>query len=485
MAISEKRHPKALPFLFLTEMWERFGFYVVQGMLVLYMSQSMGFSDDKSYTIFGTFSALAYIAPMVGGLLADRLLGYKMAIGWGGILLSIGYAMISLPWSNGFYLALGTIIVSNGLFKPNISSLLGSLYKPGDSLRDSGFTLFYIGINLGVLLAGLSSGILKNHFGWHVSFALASIGLLIGLSTFIAGIKWGDMKYESHLTQIKNRWVTKPLLIFYCLISIILISFLLQSMTLAKWLLPFVGIFLLFFIFYLAYTQDEIYKKRLMILNVLVISAIIFWMIYLQMFFSATLFIDRLIDKQVFNITIPTTAFYTLESLFIILLGPLFAWSWQSLNQTNRNPSPLIKFIVGIIFAGLGCLVLSMSTYFYNINNLVSPLWIVFSYLFITIGELLLSPIGLSAVTLLSPPRLTGMMMGIWFVSLGFGGQFAGLLAKLSNVPESLSSDPQAQLLIYRHAFFDYAILAFVVASFLFVLQRFLRRILVNDVGSY
>lgn len=475
-----RRHPKALPYLFLTEMWERFGFYTVQGMLVLYMTKAFGFSDDQSYTIAGMFTSLAYISPMIGGFIADRLLGFKLSIILGGIFLSAGYATLATLITPLFYVGLAIIIVGNGLFKPNISSLLGALYKPGDFARDSGFTIFYIGINIGSLLSGIS-GTIQMHFGWHLVFALASMGLLIGLVIFFAGIKWGDMHYSTdHLLKNVSRFLQKPWIIFYCLVTIAIVSLLLKNSILGKWLLPAVGIILLFFMFILAFRQKPDDRNRLITLNILIISSVIFWMLFWQIFFSANLFIDRIIDKNIFGITVPTTLFYTLESVFIILLGPMFAWSWQTLDRNQKNPSPFSKFILAIILVGLGFLTLTISTYFPNSNHLVNPLWIVLSYLLITIGELLLSPIGLAAVTSLSPTHLTGMMMGIWFAALGFGGQFGGLLAKISSIPDNIK-DSLAQLPIYRMAFFDYTCIALGVGAALFFLQFIFRSVVSGD----
>lgn len=470
---SKQKHPKALPYLFLTEMWERFGFYVVQGMLVLFMTKSYGFSDDKSYTILGVFSALAYIAPMIGGLIADRLLGFKQAIIWGGVFLCSGYAFLAVSGPHNFYFALATIIVGNGLFKPNISSLLGTLYAPGDTARDAGFTIFYVGINLGALLAGVSSGFIKDHFGWHTGFALASVGLLIGLFTFMLGVKWGGI--QLHVALKKHRFLTTPWLMIYCLAAIPLIGMTLRSSFIGKWLLPVVGIFLLFFVFFLAYKQNPRDRNRLITLNILIIASIIFWMIWMQIFFSANLFIDRLVNKEVFGFHVPTTVFYALESVFVILLGPIFAGVWQSLSEHDKSSSPFLKFVFAIFFAGLGFLTLAFSTFYPDSQHLVNPLWIVLSYFLITTGELLLSPIGLSAVTMLSPPHLTGMMMGIWFVALGFGGAFAGWLAKFSSIPES-AKDAISQLPIYRAAFFHYALLAFAVAIVLFIIQILVKK---------
>ena len=471
-----RRQPRGLPYLFLTEMWERFGFYVVQGMLILYLTEAFGFSDDKSFTIQGVFTALAYIAPMIGGLLADRFLGFKTAIIWGGFFLITGYAMLALPWTSVFYPALATIIIGNGLFKPNISSLLGMLYKPDDPARDSGFTIFYVGINIGVLLAGFSSGAIKNHFGWHAGFGLASAGLILGLCIFSIGIKLNAIKYKA--SRLKRKKFFSPQWLFlYCVLSIGIISYWLQSSVLGNWLLPIAGIVMLFYLFILAYRQKPQYRNRLILLNFLILSSIVFWTLFLQLFMSANLFIDRLVNKDILGITIPTTAFYAIEGIFVILLGPFLAMSWQVLNQSARNPTPFIKFIIATVIIGLGFVVLGVSTYFTDSAHMVSPWWILLSYFLITIGEMLLSPIGLSAITILSPPHLMGMMMGVWFVALGFGGMFAGLLAKLSSVPENVT-DVVSQLAIYRVAFFDYAYLAFGVAVVLFVLQWGLRKIL-------
>lgn len=473
MNITPAHHPKVLPFLFLTEMWERFGFYIAQGLLVLYMTRFYGFSDDMSYTISGIFAGLVYISPFIGGFLADKLLGFKTAIIWGGLFLIFGYALLALSSiSTLFYPALATIIVGNGLLKPNISSLLGTQYSADDPRRDSGFTIFYIGINIGAMLSGLS-GYVRNAYGWQTTFALASAGMIIGLIVFFIGIKY--IKNTRPLKPISRR--QKYQLFFYCLLAIIGASFLLKINTLANWLLPIAGIVLLIFLVVLTIQQDAESRKRMIVLNTLIISSIVFWMLFLQLFNSANLYVDRLVDKNLFGIHLTTTVFYASESVFIILLGPLFAWSWQTLGRNQMNPSPVTKFVFGIFFAGLGFLVLAASTLFPNSENLINPLWIFFSYLLITIGELLLSPIGLSAVTMLAPTHLIGMMMGIWFVATGFGGIFAGWIAKLSSVPDAAAPIAE-KLAIYQNAFLDYAYLAFIIAIALLFLQFTMKKVL-------
>lgn len=474
MDATENRHPKALSFLFLTEMWERFGFYVVQGLLILYMTQYFGFSDSVSYTILGVFTALAYISPLAGGFIANNVLGFKTSILWGGFFLVTGYALLALPYAAFFfYPALATIIVGNGLFKPNISSLLGTQYTDQDPRRDSGFTLFYIGINLGAFLAGVSSGYIKDYYGWRMSFALAAIGLIIGLATFVYGLKY----IKSARTEPRTTFSFKIQLVFYCLLAIIGLNFLLKIQALADWLLPCAGIALLVGLMIITLQQEAEYRKKMLVLNTLVLSSIVFWMLSLQVFYSANLFVDRLVDKHILGLSLSTTVFYASQSAFIILLGPLFALLWEKLNRIHRNPTPVTKFTLGILLAGVSFMVLGISTLFPDSQGLISPYWIFLAYLLIIMGELLLSPIGLSAVTLLAPTHLIGLMMGVWFVATGLGGIFAGWLAKLSSVPESAITTAQ-KLVIYQNAFLNYAYLAFFVAIILFFVQIALKRLL-------
>lgn len=466
------KQPPALPIMFLTEMWERFGFYVVQGLLVLYITQAFGYSDNKSYSTLGAFTAMAYISPIVGGYLADRLLGFVTTVIWGGFILIIGYALLAIP-SNGLllYPGLATIVIGTGMFKPSISSLLGAQYKQDDPRRDSGFTIFYIGINSGAFLAGISSGYIKDAFGWHTSFFLASIGLVIGLTTFLYGLKTiRNVQQHPHLSLKNNIRLG-----FYCFLAIIGISFLLQISALADMVLPTFGVLLVGYLAFLTSQQEAAYRKSMTLLILLIISSVIYWMMYFQMFFASNLFVERLVDKHMFGITLSTTVFYATESIFIILLGPIMAWSWLFLGTRKRNPSYLNKFIFGILFAGLGMLTLGLSTYFPNAEGFVYPEWIIFAYLLITIGELLLSPIGLSAVTMLAPPNLVGFMMGVWFVAIGFGGVFAGAIAKLASVPDTVTIQSE-KLAIYHEAFMTYAKIAFFVTIVLVFSQLLVRK---------
>lgn len=467
------RHPPALPYLFLTEMWERYGFYVVQGLLVLYLTNHFGYSDDTSYTILGAFTALAYISPIVGGYVADKFLGFKNCALWGGAFLITGYAILAMPFANALlYPGLATIVIGTGLFKPNISSLLGSQYEKQDPRIDSGFTIFYIGINLGAFLSGITTGYIHDHFGWWASFAVASAGLVFGMLTFLYALRFVTDP-QPHMAQQKSKY----LFFIYCLLAIAGISFLFTMHKLTDWLLPALGIILLLYLGHISLKQKHEARSKLLLLNALIVSSVIYWMIYLQMFFAGNLFVDRLVNKTVFGITLANTVFWASEAVFIILLGPIFAWAWQKLSYTHYNPSYITKFTIGIFFAGLGMLVLGLSTYLPDSQGLVNPGFIFLSYFLITIGELFLSPIGLSAVTMLSPPNLTGMMMGIWFVAIGFGGVFAGMIAKAASVPDTVDLTID-MLSIYRHAFLNFAYLAFFVTIVLIFISLIVRKII-------
>lgn len=471
MSISSKQ-PAALSFMFLTEMWERYGFYVVQGLLVLYTTQYFGYSDDKAFSTLGAFTAMAYISPIVGGYLADRYLGFVTSVIWGGLILILGYAMLALPSQSAFlYPGLATIVIGTGMFKPSISSLLGAQYIQDDPRRDSGFTIFYIGINAGAFLAGISSGYIKAAFGWHASFLMASIGLIIGLATFLFGIK--SLQHAKHRANLSRRKILQSM--FFIVLAIIVISFLLKVSALEEWVLPIFGVALMIYMVMLTFQQTGVARRHMALLNLLILSSIVYWMMYFQMFLSCSLYIDRLVDKNLFGIELSTTVFYASESVFIVLLGPVLAYLWYRLAIHNKNPSTLNKFILGIFFAGLGMLVLSISGHYPNAAGKIAPEWIFFAYLLVTIGELLLSPIGLSAVTTLAPPNLVGFMMGVWFVAIGFGSLFAGIIAEHASVPTTLFVTAD-KLQIYSHAFKDYAFIAFFVTMVLIVAQLLVQK---------
>lgn len=458
-------HPRILPFLFLTEMWERFGFYIAQGLLVLYMTQEFGLSDNQTYTISGIFSALVYISPFVGGLLADRFLGFKTCILEGGLFLIIGYAFLAFSTTlEIFNFGLATIIVGNGLFKPNISSLLGTQYPKDSIKRDTGFTIFHIGINLGVILAGLS-GYVKDYLSWQITYGLASAGMLIGVITFLIGIRFIDIP----LPHNQNVTTSQKIQIFFaCIAGVFGINFLLHMQTLTNTALPIAGVIMLILLGSVIMKQKSKDRRPLLLLNVLVLSSIVFWMLFFQIFNSGNLYVSRLVEQRMFGFNLTPSVFWASESVYIFTLGPLFAWLWSYLGDINKNPSAVTKFVLGILSTSICFFILALSTTYQLPSGLIHPGWIFVAYLFLTIGELLIYPIGLSAVISLAPEKLIGMMMGVLFVALGFGGYFGGMIAKLASIPDNVLGTPE-KFAIYHNAFIIYAIIPLGVVISLFV----------------
>lgn len=451
--------PAGLPVLFMTEVWERFGFYIAQGLLALYMTKNFNFSDNVSYDILGAFTALAYIAPVIGGYIADKLLGFKNTVLLGGVFLCIGYAILAINHFPTFYFALAMIVTGTGLLKPNISSLVGTLYEPNDPSRETGFTIFYVGIYVGVLLSTVTSGYVSAGFGWRASFSLASFGIVIALITFIAGKKRLVGHGEFILSPEKNRTSMKTLAVGMVTTTLLFSWLIINFYHLADnvfLLLSFVvGIFLVSLI--LRYRGEQ--QKHVLLLTILFGFSTIFWALYFQTFFSLTLFIERDVNRVLLGATVPTIAFMSIIPLGIIFIGPWLARTWENLKLKNRDFNLATKFGLGLIATGLGFFVVFLGILFPNKHGLISSVWIVISYLLITLGELFISPIGLSMVTELAPSKLVGLFMGCWFFSLGVGGQLAGVIAKYTAVPKELLNVVNEHVLIYQHGFMIYAVL--------------------------
>jgi len=468
-----RNHPRGLPVLFLSEMWERFGFYIVTGLLILYMTQVFKFSDDKGYAILGVFTALVYIVQVAGGYLADSLLGFKKAIFIGNVLLILGYALLAAPGTYLFYIALSVIVMGSGYFKPNISSLLGTLYKRRDPRREAGFTIFYMGINIGSLLSAISGGFIKQLYGWHASFGVASFGLLIGIGIFVLGTsrleKHGGIPKQYPYSKLATILRSNASIFIGTVLAVMLCSVLLRHGGFANILIATTGIGLLGGLIAIAYTYKPEVRKKLLALIILIIMATVLWSIWFQIFFSANLFTERVVDRTLFNVTIPAIMFLSIEAGFIVILSPFFASLWLKLSERNINISIPMKFSLGAFAIALGFFVLYISTHFPNHQGKINMYWIVLSYFCLTLGDLLFSPIGLSAVTVLSPKGRVGLMMGAWFVSIGIGGDIAGLLARLSSIPKH-AMDLAYDERIYGAAFLDYTLIALVAGIVMLLL---------------
>lgn len=433
------KQPIGLRVLFLVEMWERLGFYTVQTLLVLYLVNKLLFSDHAAYGLFAAFTALTYASPIFGGFLADRYLGFRPAIALGLVLFIFGYSCLFLFKSAfPFYFALGLIILGTGFLKGTISSLLGLLYEVNDIRRNAGFTLFYMGINIGSFSASVFCSIIAVEWGFQYAFLLAALGMIAGYIIFFKGKPYlgnkGEVASWPHSFFAKN----KILLLGCCIAAAATLAFFLHFYDyVANVILVLLIVFILFLVWG-ATKLGKIEQQKMMVLGSLLLFSTFFWALYFQTFLSVTLFIDRAVDRHIFGFTIPTAMFQGFNPAYIIILSPLLAKFWLWLEKNKMNPSGPLKFALGILFMGCGFLTLALAAVLAGPFEQVPAGWLILSFFLQTLGELLLSPTGLVMVTKLAPAKWMSMLMGLWFMSLAAGNALAGKIANFTALPAEL-----------------------------------------------
>lgn len=427
---TQAKHPGSLRIFFATEMWERYGFYVVQTLLALYLTKHFNWSDKDIYALVGSFTALTYVSPVIGGWVADRLLGQQRTILAGAVILSLSYLVLGLFASESILLfTLAGIAVGTGLFKPNISSLLGNEYPENSPQRENGFTIFYMGITTGIILGCTIPNQLNNYFGWSVSFISASAGMLLGLMVFVFGVyKYKIKDYGTYEYQFGK--IVKAAL---AIVSLWLVSLgILHYTKLAD--VSFTAIVLISTIYFIysIKTESADEARRTMVIGILCIISVIFWAFYFQMFLSFTLFISRTVDQNLYGIQFPPPYYVSIQSLGAIVFGCYLARRKSKKQYTAMQSAN--KFLLSMLFMTSAFVALTMICRFSMNTQLLSPLFFIPIYLMISWAELLLYPIGLSAVTVLASRKKVSTMMGVFFVSLGVGGFLAGKLADLAAI---------------------------------------------------
>ena len=465
-------HPRGLTTLFLTEMWERFSYYGLRPLLVLFMSAALmqggfGFERSQASAIVGIYAASVYLASLPGGWIADRLLGLRRAILYGAVLISVGHISIGLSAFAGgkltFFLGLILIVCGTGLLKPNISAIVGDLYPEGaagDARRDAGFSIFYMGINLGSFAGQLVTGFLGETIGWHWGFGAAGVGMLIGLAVFairsrttLGEIGARPTTLEDSAAQ-RSRERRAKLILGVGLGALALVIVLaavgvvtLDAQVIGQWMTYIlVGLAVLYFGFlFVAGGLDADEKKRVLVIAVLFVFAAIFWSAFEQAPTSLNLFAKDFTERNLGGFEVPAVWFQSVNSAFIILLAPVFAALWGWLGARKLDLSSPVKFSLGLLFAGVGFFIMIFAADIVAGGGgavKVSAMWLVSSYFFQTIGELCLSPVGLSSMTKLSPRRYVGQMMGIWFLAAALGNLIAGLVGGHVD-PQKLDQMPQ------------------------------------------
>lgn len=468
------KQPKALKVLFFTEMWERYGFYTVQAILVFYMIKKFSLSDTQAYSVLGQFLALGYIVPVVGGWVADRFLGSRMAVLLGCLNLCLGYALLAFEHTM-LYVGLSFVIIGNGLLKPNVSTFLGRFYTYHDERQEAGFTLFYIGINVGSLLATLSVGYIQKFLGWNACFAGASIALVLGIAYFLWGYRYFEDKGLPPTIKVHTLYgllKKNPafMVVFFMLLTLIYYALTLTNA--GSYGLYICGVIFFSYVIKISWEMSMQDRNRMVAIILLFFMTAVFFAVFLQMYFTVNVFTERLVDRSIAGYEIPTAVFLSLESAFLLIVGPFFARLWRS----GKVPLSIsAKFIAGLICVSVAMQMLSWLTV--GSENVLSGSWLIVFYLFYAISDLLILPVGFSMIVEYVPQQYTGMMMGGFFMTIGFSGKLAGFLASFAEVPKEVT-DLHALNMIYQHAFQYYAWLGFSMAFIFIMIKPFIQRLL-------
>jgi POT family proton-dependent oligopeptide transporter len=482
-------HPKGLAVLFFTELWERFSYYGMRTLLILFMVAGperggMNLDQSTAAAIYGLYTMGVYLFALPGGWLADRFLGLQKTVFYGGIVITLGHACLAIPNSQTFFFGLFLIVIGTGMLKSNISSLVGELYSSNDQARrDAGFSVFYMGINIGATVAPLLTGYIGERIDWHLGFAIAGVGMLIGVVVFhfnrkhlgSAGLEPG---WKSEGEDNKGKKTFHPAVLW--LMSLFVIVFVASLFTgyinfnpvlvaqIATYaIVASVILYFCYVFFFVSLTKDE--KKKIKAILIFFAISTSFYIGYEQQGSTLNLFADRYTDKFVGSFEVPASWFQSLPAVFVILLAPVFAWLWVWLSKRNANPNTPTKLSLSLIVTGLGYLIMMGASMVYVSGTQPMGQWLVATYLFHTIGEILLYPVGLSAITKLSPKKLMGQMMGIWFMSLALGNLIAGLFAGQFDAT-AIESNPDLMVNLFG------ALVVFLVVAGLIVLL-FKRRI--------
>lgn len=445
-----RNHPKGLYILFFAEMWERFSYYGMRALLILYLTKHFLFSDTQAYGIYGAYTTLVYITPVIGGMLADRYLGQRKAVLWGAVLLVAGHLGMAFEGEpvvdatmrdgtvmNVFYLSLALIIAGVGFLKANISAIVGELYEKTDQRRDGAFTLFYVGINFGSFFGALMAGYLGETFGWKYGFGAAGIGMLLGLVVFMWGkpLLNGAGESPNPVLLAKKQFAglsTEWLIYLATLVGVGVIWFFVQDENRVG---PVLYLSMLATYLYIAgralFTLEPHARNRILAALFLISIQVLFWALFEQAGSSLNLYTDRSVDRTFMGQEVVASVFQSLNAMYIIILGPAFAALWVWLGKRGLDPSAPAKFGLGVMQLGLGFLVLVWGAQSAG-ANLTPVIFIFLIYLLHTTGELCLSPVGLSAMTRLSVPKMVGLVMGAWFLASGAGNFAAAQIAKMT-----------------------------------------------------
>ena len=482
--LSEKSffgHPLGLRTLFFTDLWVRMSYYGMRGLLVLYMTigvvgnPGLGWSNIEANAIYGIYAGMVYFLALPGGWLADNLLGYQKAVLYGALIIMFGHFTLAIPLEQTFILGLALVAIGTGLLKPNISSIVGQLYADNDERRDSGFTVFYMSINIGSMLGFAVCGYLGERIGWHWGFCAAGIGMLFGVLQFIffkdnlgeAGLYPNSMSQERRKSL--KFWTISTILFFLVIVLTGMLGIwnvdpVFFAERFRDFLVVISFVYFGYLFFFAGLTSNE--KKNVLMLLLLFVGAAAFWSGFDQSAGSLSIFTRDYVNLTFGSFQAPVSWTQFLNPLFVVMFAPFFAYLWIYLGKRNLNPNTPIKFAIGLIFMGLGFIVMLYAVEYALISAPVGVQWLLLTYLLHTFGELVLSPVGLSAFSRYSPKKYLGQMMGLWFLASSLGGVLAGVLGGEATESGLTSMTPSFTELIYYY---------FILAVVLIGLSFFIR----------
>jgi proton-dependent oligopeptide transporter, POT family len=481
-------HPRGLSILFFTEMWERFSYYGMRALLLLYMVSppgegGLGLDEKNGAAIYGLYTMMVYLMALPGGWLADKLLGLRNAIFYGGCIITLGHLCMALNNTLSFFTGLVLVVTGTGLLKPNISSLVGQLYDTNDSARrDAGFSIFFLGINIGAFIAPFITGYLGETIDWHYGFAVAGIGMFAGLVQFkLSERSLGDAgRFVAMSTTKRENTQAKWLIVVFISMVVILIAsiytgvFIPDPVSIANYsAFIIVGLTIVYFA-YMLWVADltSLERKNVLTIAAFFCSAIIFYCGYEQQGSSLNLFAKRYTDMTIGNFEMPASWLQSIPAVAVVILSPVFAWLWVWLSKRGANPQTAVKLSMALNAVGISYIIMAAASLILVSGEKPLPIWLISTYVFHTVGEICLYPVGLSAVSSLAPRKYTGQMMGLWFLSLSLGNLLAGIIA--GNMDDtSIAADPM--MLVYL--FLSISALSFVAAGAIYLMKGILKRL--------
>jgi proton-dependent oligopeptide transporter, POT family len=485
------KYPKQLWYLFFSEMWERFCFYGMRGMLIYFMVTELMMKDDVANLQYGATQAFVYAFTFIGGLFADKILGFRKSLFWGGILMIIGSCILATDPHKFFFLGISFNIIGTGFFKPNISTMVGRLYKQGDQRRDAGFSLFYSGINIGALIGGYAciaigkhdmfASIIPADKAWNVAFGLAAVVMTISLLTFIfTQTKMGPIglspMHPSVTPQKRKMYEYGVYGLSIVLLPVVMVMVAKTEYT--DWLMYIIGPLALLYIFYEMTKFNAVERRKLWAALVFIVFSILFWAFFEQSGGSLSLFAANNLNNHVLGIKLdPNGVNNASNSLFVIIFAPIVGIIWLAMSRKEKEPNTVIKFGLGFLFLALAFYIFYYTRFFADANGVTSLDVFTLAYFVITLGELCLSPIGLSIMTKLSPNRLQGVMMGMWFLASAYGQYVAGLLGAGMSLPDPKASAME-KLLSFTSGYKQLAIMALIAGVILIIFSPLVKKLM-------